>query len=87
MLLENILYLCQCLIDIGSVGDWNGQIHLTDRTEVMQNLSDNLAIGNDDPRSICMHQRRREDIDDDNISMNAEQRDMFADLVGLAEDD
>ncbi len=35
---------------------------------------------------VDMHQPRREDVDDHDLTVDAEQNNMLADLVGLAED-
>ena len=62
-------------------------MQLTDCSEIVQNFSDNFPVGDDDAGMIPMHQRRREDIDDHDITVDTEQRNLLADLLGLDEDD
>ena len=74
-------------LDIGSVRDPNRQVQLWNRAEVVQNFSDDFSIRDDDPGVIRVHERGREDIDLDDITMDSEERHMFSDSVGFGEDD
>ena len=76
----------ECGLDIGLIGHSNGEVQLPDGSEVVQNFSDDFAVRNDDSGMVGMQQSGREDIDLRDISMDPQEGDMFADPVGLCED-
>lgn len=60
----------QRCVDIGSVGHSDGEIQLSNRSEIVQNFSGDFAIGDHDPGVIWVHQGGCKDVDFSDIAVD-----------------
>src|SRR6185312_58547 len=74
-------------VDLRVVGDTYHDVELTQCAVVMQNLPDDLAVGNDYARAVGMPQCRAEERDGVHLSLFRNDRDVLADAERLGEDD
>ncbi len=83
----HVLQQVQHLVQISTIRHPDGQIELPDRAEVVQDFTDDLAIGDDNAGMVRMREGCGEEVDFGDVAVDTEKGDMFADSVWFGEDD
>ena len=73
--------------EIGAVGYANGQGEAADLAAVVHDLADDLAVRDDDPRTVGVPEGGGKEVDIENFAFFVGNRDVVADMEGLGEND